>query len=31
MKTTDINGNLILNGDITEKVLYNYMNDNGYE
>ena len=31
VETTDINGNLILNGDMTEKALYNYMIDNGYD
>ena len=31
VETTDINGNLVLNGDMTEKALYNYMIDNGYE
>ena len=31
VETTDINGNLVLNGDMTEKALYNYMIDNGYD
>jgi len=31
VETTNINGNLILNGDMTEKALYNYMIDNGYD
>ena len=31
VETTNINGNLILNGDITEEALYNYMIDNGYD
>ena len=31
VETTDINGNKVLNGDMTEKALYNYMIDNGYE
>ena len=29
VETIDINGNKVLNGDMTEKVLYNYMIDNG--
>ena len=31
VETTDINGNKVLNGDMTEKALYNYMIDNGYD
>ena len=31
VETTDINGNLVLNGDMTEKALYNYMIENGYD
>ena len=31
VETSDINGNLVLNGDMTEKALYNYMIENGYE
>ena len=31
VETTDINGNLVLNGDMTEKALYNYMINNGYD
>ena len=31
VETTDINENLVLNGDMTEKALYNYMIDNGYD
>ena len=31
VETTDINGNKVLNGDMTEKALYNFMIDNGYD
>ena len=31
VETTDINGNKVLNGDMTEKALYNYMIENGYD
>ena len=31
VETTDINGNKVLNGDMTEKALYNYMIDSGYD
>ena len=31
VETTDINGNKVLNGDMTEKALYNYMLENGYD
>ena len=31
VETTDINGNKILNGDMTEKALYNFMIDNEYD
>ena len=31
VETTDINGNKILNGDMTEKALYNFMIENGYD
>ena len=31
VETKDIHGKVILNGDMTEKALYNYMIDNGYD